>query len=124
MPRAAGTGKGRSKPITIRLPDEEFFFYRTKANEGGLAFNTYLTKLLIEGAVALKVAEFEERMAALIGQIPESVRSGGAAIPDAFSLSVLTCEALLSEIASAQDVQVLYRAQEAARSRLRKLKGG
>ncbi len=124
MPRPAGTGKGKTQPITLRLPPDEFAFYRTKANEAGVALNTHLTKLLIEGAVAIKVNEFEERMTTLLGQIPDSIKAGGTEISDALYLSVLTCEALLSEIAQAQDVQVLYRAQTAAKAQLKKLKGG
>ena len=37
MPRPKGTGKGRAKPATIRLPDDEDAFYRRKANEAGLS---------------------------------------------------------------------------------------
>ena len=124
MPRAAGTGKGRSQPITVRLPPEEFAWYKTQANMHGVPMNAHLTKLLVEGAVAGKVQEFEERMQRLIAQIPESVTKGAAAIPEPFLLSLLTCEAILSEIAGSQDKQVLYRAQDAAKQRLAKLKGG
>ena len=124
MPRAAGTGKGRSQPITVMLPPEEFAWYKTQANMHGVPMNAHLTKLLVEGAVAGKVQEFEERMQRLIAQIPESVTKGAATIPEPFLLSLLTCEAILSEIAGSQDKQVLYRAQDAAKQRLAKLKGG
>lgn len=124
MPRAAGTGKGRNQPITIRLPPDEFAWYKTQANIHGVPMNAHLTKLLVDGAVAGKVQEFEERMQRLIAQIPDSVASKGAALPDAFLLSLLTCEAILSEIAQAQDQRVLYKAQDAAKQRLAKLKGG
>jgi hypothetical protein len=86
--------------------------------------NAHLTKLLVEGAVAGQVQEFEERMQRLIAQIPESLTKVGAAIPEPFQLSLLTCEAILSEIAGSQDKQVLYRAQDAAKQRFAKLKGG
>lgn len=124
MPRAAGTGKGRNQGITIRLPPEEFAWYKTQANIHGVTMNAHLSKLLVDGAVAGKVQEFEERMQRLIAQIPASVAQGGASLPEPFLLSLLTCEAILAEIAGSQDKQVLYRAQDAAKQRLAKLKGG
>lgn len=124
MPRLAGTGKGRNQAITVRLPPDEFAWYKTQANMHGVPMNAYLSKLLVDGAVAGKVQEFEERMQRLIALIPESVSTGAAAIPDPYLLSLLTCEAILSEIAGSQDTQVLYRAQDAAKQRLAKLKGG
>ena len=123
MPRAKGTGKGPNQPITVRLPPDEFAWYAAQANMHGISMNAHLSKLLVEGAIAGKVQEFEERMSRLIAQIPESVKSGGASIPDHFLLSMLTCEAILSDIAASQDKQVLYRAQDAAKQRLAKLKG-
>ena len=124
MPRPKGTGKGRSKPATIRLPDDEDAFYRRKANEAGLSLNGYLTKLLVEGAVAEKVHEFAETMDQKIAALAAVGKTGGAGVPDEILLSIITSEALLAEIVSAQDVQVLYRAQEAARAKMKKLKGG
>lgn len=123
MPKTPGTGKGRNKPITIRLPPDEFDWYKTQANVHGVPMNTHLSKLLVDGAIAGKVQEFEDRMSKLIALIPESVQSGGGSLPDHYLLSMLTCEAILSEIAGAQDKQVLYRAQDAAKQRLAKLKG-
>lgn len=124
MPRLAGTGKGRNQAITVRLPPDEFAWYKTQANMHGVPMNAYLSKLLVDGAVAGKVQEFEERMQRLIELIPDSLTNGGGTIPDPFLLSLLTCEAILSEIAGSQDTQVLYRAQDAAKQRLAKLKGG
>jgi hypothetical protein len=89
----------------------------------GVPMNTHLAKLLVDGAVAGKVQEFEERMARLIAQIPASLPAGAGSIPEPFLLSMLTCEAILSEIAGSQDRQVLYRSQDAAKQRLAKLKG-
>lgn len=124
MPRATGIGKGRNKPITIRLPPEEFDWYKSQANIHGVAMNTFLAKTLVDGAIAGKVQEFEERMEKLIALIPQSVACDTATLPDQFMLSMLTCEAILSEIAAAQDKQVLYRAQDAAKRQLVKIKGG
>lgn len=128
MPRPKGTGKGRNPPITIRLPEDEEVFYRSKANQAGLSLNGYLTKLLVEGAVAGKVYEFEERMSALIASIPQSIPTAGGTttslISDNMQLSILTCEAMLSGILAKNDNQALYSAQEAAKNKFKKLRGG
>lgn len=124
MPRKAGTGKGKNEPITIRLPPDEFAWYKSKANVHGVTMNAFLSKTLVDGAIAGKVQEFEERMERLIARIPESLTTGSATLPDQFLLSLLTCEAILAEIAGAQDKQVLYRAQDAAKRQLAKIKGG
>ena len=124
MPRPKGTGKGRAKPATIRLPDDEDAFYRRKANEAGLSLNGYLTKLLVEGAVAEKVHEFAETMDQKIAALAAVGKTGGGGVPDEILLSIITSEALLAQIVSAQDVQVLYRAQEAARAKMALVHGG
>ena len=123
MPRQKGGGKGREKPVTIRLPDDEDAFYRRKANEAGLSLNAYLTKLLVEGAVAEKVHEFEERMNEKIAELAAVKAGGGGGIPDELMLSIITSEALLASVISTQDPQALYQAQEAARAKFRKMKG-
>lgn len=123
MPRPKGGGKGRAKPATIRLPDDEDAFYRRKANEAGLSLNAYLTKLLVEGAVAEKVHEFEERMDAKIAELAAVRPGGGGGIPDELMLSIITSEALLASVVSAQDPQLLYQAQDAAKTKFRKIKG-
>lgn len=123
MPRPKGVGKGRAKPATIRLPDDEDAFYRRKANEAGLSLNAYLTKLLVEGAVAEKVHEFEERMDAKIAELSAVKAGGGAGFPEELMLSIITCEALLASVVSTQDPQALYQAQDAAKAKLRKMRG-
>lgn len=123
MPRPKGTGKGRARPATIRLPDDEDAFYRRKANEAGLSLNAYLINLLVQGAVAEKVQDFAERMDEKIAALAAVGKIGDGGVPDEILLSIITSEALLAEIVSAQDVQVLYRAQDAARAKMKKLRG-
>lgn len=88
-----------------------------------MSLNAYLTKLLVEGAVAEKAAEFGDLMDKKIAEFAALRLGGGGGVPDEMMLSVITSEALLAEIVSAQDPQVLYRAQEAARTKMRKMKG-
>ena len=56
-------------------------FYRRKANEAGLSLNVYLTKLLVEGAVAEKVHEFAETMVQKIAALAAVGKTGGAGVP-------------------------------------------
>lgn len=123
MPRPKGGGKGRDKPITIRLPEDEDVFYRRKANEAGLSLNGYLTKLLVEGAVAEKVHEFAEMMDQKISALT-SVGSGGAVqtLPESVRMSIYTSEYMLTAIVEARNVQELYAAQDKAKARIAKEK--
>lgn len=123
MPRIKGIGKGKAKPVTIRLPDEEDAYYRRKANEAGLSLNAFLCNLLVQGVVAGKVEDFSEAMDAKISAISSLGRGESDGLSEPMTLSLLTCEAILSEILAMQDVKVLYKAQELARSRMKKLKG-
>lgn len=124
MPRPKGGGKGPNSPITIRLPPDEDAFYRRKANEAGLSLNLFITKLLVEGFVSGKVQDFADAMDARIAKIQEVGASASPGVSDDLMLSIITSEALLAEIVSKQDPQVLYRAQEAAKAKVRKIIGG
>lgn len=107
----------------MRLPAEEEAFYRRKAGQLGVGISAFLTKTLVAGVVAENIQDIEERLRAIIASVPE--RPGGASsVPDHMILSLLTCEALLSSIVESQDIQLLYRAQEAARARMKKIQGG
>ena len=125
MPRLKGHGKGPSDRINIRLDGPVGAFYRSKANEHGLRVSDYLRGLLTQGVITENVQEIEQRLRALIGEIAAAGdRAGGGAIPDALLLSVLTSEALLSKIVEQRDTQELYAAQEVAKARLLRIKGG
>jgi hypothetical protein len=123
MPRPKGTGKGSTKPISIRLPPDEEAFYRRKANEHGVSLSAFLAKMLVAGVVAENIQDVEERMRLLIDSITKQPGRERGAISDDLALSIITCEALLTSIVEAQDTQVLYSAQEAARARMKKLRG-
>lgn len=123
MPRPKGTGKGSTKPISIRLPPDEEAFYRRKANEHGVSLSAFLAKMLVAGVVAENIQDVEERMRLLIDSITKQPGRERGSISDDLALSIITCEALLTSIVEAQDTQVLYSAQEAARARMKKLRG-
>ena len=123
MPKTNASGKGRAKPTTIRLPDDEDAFYRRRAHEAGLTLNAYLSKLLLEGAVAEKVHEFAETLDQKIAALAAVGKAERDGVPDEILLSIMTSEALLAEIVSAQDVRVVNRAREAAKARMKELIG-
>ena len=109
--------------ITIRLPPEEEAYYREKASALFMSLSAYLSKVLVQGVIAESMQDFEGKISDLVASIPASIDSQKEAVPDDIALSVFTCEALLTAIVEAQDNQVLYRAQDAARAKLKKRKG-
>lgn len=124
MPKLKTPGQVLNKPISIRLPPDEEAFYRQQAAAHRMPLNGYLTKILVQGVAAENMLEFEERMQRLIAGIPVEVRTASGSVPDDLALSVFTCEALLTAIVEAQDQQTLYAAQDAAKARMKKRKGG
>lgn len=128
MPRKAGTGKGATGRFNIRLDDDTASFFRTKANEHGLSASEYLRQTLVKGVIAENVAEIEQRLMGLIDGIQKKSApppiSSGAAIPDHVILSIYTCEELLTAIVEARDPSQLYEAQDRAKARLKRDKGG
>jgi len=124
MPRLKGTGKGPSKPIPIRLGEEELAFYRRKANEAGRPLATHLALLLKEGVIAESAADIEARLRGVLNDVANlTPRSAPAALPDEVIVAVFTAEALLAAIVEQRDTQALYDAQAAAKRKLAALKG-
>ena len=66
-----------------------------------MSLNAYLTKLLVEGVVAEKAAEFGDLMDKKTAEFAALRLEGGGGVPDEMMLSVITSEALLAEIVSA-----------------------
>lgn len=118
-----GQGKGETDRFNIRLDKDTAAFYRRRAKEAGMTVSDLLRKTLHEGVVAENVQDVEDRIKALIASIPSSATSGAEGVTEEIALSIITSEALLSAIVEAQDPQALYRAQQAATVKLRKLRG-
>lgn len=124
MPRQKGTGKGSTKPITLRLDDDTETFYKRKANEHGISLSEYLRQTLVQGVIAENIREAEERIRALFAEARAAAAPAvDGAVSDDLQLAVYTCEAMLIAIVEARDTQALYDAQNAARAKLKKLKG-
>lgn len=125
MPRLKGTGKGPTERFNIRLDEETAAFYRTKANEHGVSLSEFLRQTLVQGVIAENVQDIEERLRQLLSEIRADKKSaGGADIPDDLLLSVFTSENMLASIVEARDIQKLYEAQDKAKAKLKRLKGG
>lgn len=125
--------KPLNKPITLRLPAEEEAYYRRQAGEHRMTLSAYLTRTLVAGVIAENMAEFEERLGALIARFDERVGAlvarilgaggpSGDRLADDIVLSLFTIESMLAAVVEAQDIQTLYGAQEAAKARLKRRK--
>lgn len=124
MPRLKGTGKGPTKPIPIRLGEDELAFYRRKANEAGRPLATHLALLLKEGVIAESAADIEARLRSVISDAASLIpRNPPAALPDEALVALFTAEALLAAIVEQRDTQALYDAQAAAKRKVAALKG-
>ncbi len=124
MPRPKSSSKGPTRPVAVRLEPDVEQFYKRKANEHGIALSEYLRQTLVQGVIAENVDEIEHRLRRLVDEIHAGRQTGArTAIPDELLLSVFMSEQLLSAIVEARDIQKLYEAQDAARARLRELKG-
>lgn len=125
MPRAKGTGKGPTDRFNIRLDENTARFYRTKANEHGISVSEFLRQTLVQGVIAENVQDIEHRLRRLLDEVVAGGQIGGKAeIPDELLLSVFTSENMLAAIVEAKDVQQLYEAQNKAKAKLKRLKGG
>lgn len=125
MPRQPGTGKGETERFNIRLDKDTARFYRTKANEHGVSMSDYLRNTLVQGVIAENVHEIEDRLRALIAQIKAGGSgSADATMSDEVLLAIFTSEAMLTAIVEARDTQALYDAQDKAKARLKRLRGG
>lgn len=125
MPRAKGTGKGTTERFNIRLDEDTARFYRTKANEHGISISEYLRQTLVQGVIAENVHEIEQRLRRVIDEIGAGAQGASQlVIPDEMLLSVFTSESMLTAIIEARDVQQLYEAQNTAKAKLARLKGG
>jgi len=118
-----GQGKGETERFNIRLDRETGSFYRRKAKESGMTISDILRKTLQEGVVAENIQDIEDRMKALIATIADIGKRSSGGVSEELALSIITSEALLTAIVEAQDTKALYRAQEAARAKLNKMKG-
>ena len=123
MPRLRGSGKNQTKSVSIRIAADQIDMLRHHANLRGVPLATYLARMLIAGVMAESVHDIEERMRGMIDSIPTNVGGGGVALPDEITLSVLTCEELLTEIVRDKNIEAMRRAQDTAKARLAKLKG-
>jgi len=123
MPRPKGSGKGQTGRFNVRLDEDTAAFYRTKANEAGISMSEFLRQTLVQGIIAENALEFESRLKDIVAELRTN-GSGNvqALILEEMQMSQYTCEALLTAIVEARDIQQLYQAQDKAKARIKKYK--
>lgn len=114
--------KETAERFNIRLDEETAAFLRKKAGESKRTISEYLRQTIIQGVISSNVEEIELRLQQTVGTIQTNLDVQKRELPDEVILSIFTCEALLTAIVEARDVQQLYEAQNKAKSRLDKLK--
>ncbi|AEA65435.1 plasmid mobilization protein [Burkholderia gladioli] len=129
MPRLKTPGKGASKPISFKLDPESERFYRRKAQESGLSLSDYIRKQLAQGVITENVSRIEQRLKGLIdllaGQASAAGGSGNSRtmLPAEIVRATFFCQEVLKAIASNQNKQTYYAAQEVAEAETKKLLG-
>ncbi|MGS1047315.1 hypothetical protein ACVCIC_00115 [Burkholderia glumae] len=146
MSRLAGSSKGKSDRLTLRLDKPTRDFYRRKAQEAGVPVAEFCRQLLMRGVVGTNVEQLESRVTALITVVQqiaaqiaatpvpapaapgaERVQSSGIRlnkVQHAQLEAVFTAAEILGTIAHDRSPQVRDRAQDAARAKIRELTGG
>lgn len=111
-----------SARVTLRLDREADAFFRSQANRHGKSLSDYLKSLLMEGLVAMRIEEVEERLTALIEKVPASQPGqSGAGFSSEGLLALFTIEAALEEILRQRDPAAWIKVLDKAR---RRMKGG
>lgn len=115
------TPKETTERFNIRLDQDTAAFLRKKAGESRRTLSEYLRQTLIQGVIFSNVEEIELRLQQTVDSIHSHSASQNS-LPEEVILSIFTCEALLTAIVEARDIQKLYTAQDKAKTRLNKLK--
>lgn len=129
MPRLKTPGKGASKPISFKLDPESERFYRRKAQESGLSLSDYIRKQLAQGVITENVSLIEQRLRGLIDLLAGQASAAGAhgnartTLPAEIVRATFFSQEVLKAIASNQNKQTYYAAQEAAEAETKKLLG-
>ncbi|WP_334001400.1 hypothetical protein [Burkholderia gladioli] len=129
MPRLKTPGKGASKPISFKLDPESERFYRRKAQESGVSLSDYIRKHLAQGVITENVSLIEQRLRGLIDLLAAQASALGAQghaptmLPVEIVRATFFSQEVLKAIASTQNKQTYYAAQEAAEAETKKLLG-
>ena len=125
MPRQRGFGKGETARANVRLDPDTLAFYKKRANEHGVSLSEYLRQLLSQGVITETVSNIEARLNQAGGELVAKMSHAQAAqsMPIMLQRVLLEAHAMLAKIVEAQDIQVLYAAQEIAKAKLARLHG-
>ncbi|WP_223997698.1 hypothetical protein [Burkholderia gladioli] len=134
MPRLAGSNKGKSGRVTIRLDKPTEDFYRRKAQEAGVPLAEHCRQLLMRGIIQDNVEQLEKRLTALLALFPDPAKingnhgsgapnGSGLMLPAEIVRATFFSREVLKAIAAKQNQQIFYDAQDAAEAETRKLLG-
>ncbi|MDN7466189.1 hypothetical protein [Burkholderia gladioli] len=134
MPRLAGSNKGKSGRVTIRLDKPTEDFYRRKAQEAGVPLAEHCRQLLMRGIIQDNVEQLEKRLSALLALFPDPAKingnhaggtpnGSGLMLPAEIVRATFFSREVLKAIAAKQNQQIFYDAQDAAEAETRKLLG-
>ncbi|WP_186166159.1 hypothetical protein [Burkholderia gladioli] len=134
MPRSSHAGKGKSDRITLRFDKPTNEFYRRKANEAGVSVSEYCRQVLAQGVTNDNVVQLEKRLTALLALFPDPAKingnqasgapnGSGLMLPVEIVRATFFSREVLKAIASNQNKQTYYAAQEAAEAETQKLLG-
>ncbi len=134
MPRLAGSNKGKSGRVTIRLDKPTEDFYRRKAQEAGVPLAEHCRQLLMRGIIQDNVEQLEKRLTALLALFPDPAKINGShaggtpngsglMLPAEIVRATFFSREVLKAIAAKQNQQIFYDAQDAAEAETRKLLG-
>lgn len=125
MPKNTKTEEDGSKFVGLRLDRDTAAYYSKRAKERGTTLSDFLRNMIVQGMIAETALDVEQRLRRLLEEIRNGGQGGGKVeIPDELLLSVFTAENMLAAIVEAKDVQQLYEAQNKAKAKLKRLKGG
>lgn len=115
MPRPRRQSEETTEIVQFRLDRETAEYYRKRAQMNGMSLSEFLRNKITQGLISDSAMEIEERLR----NFASSVQS---AMPDDVVRSIFMCEAMLSAIVEARNVQELYAAQDVAGKKLADLK--
>jgi predicted DNA-binding protein len=119
MPKLVSSEKVLGPKVTIRLTYEENEFHRLMARRSGKTLTQYLKELIVEGGLAVKVAEIEDRLSALVNRIADSGgRSASPGLSEEALFSLYSMHETIRNTVTERDPKEWEAASKSARAKV------
>lgn len=119
MPKLVSSEKTLGPKVTIRLTHEENEFHRLMAKRSGKTLTQYLKELIVEGGMALKVTQMEERLGALVNRIPGAgARATSPGLSDEALYSLYSIHETIRNTVTERDPKEWEAASKSARAKV------